>query len=854
MYVIYIELSSKGSNTKKKYQEEIFMPKFFLNLINLTKKAEKLRRKLNEPINQELILDFKTSLSHMPKIKFLSCKNETNYKPDDSNQKGFRKIKYISLFNNPERVIIRPTLPKLNNKMDSISIDSNNEKNSINFLTNNVNNEKIEKIKREHSFKVFSIKIRKTQMKLNRNKSHIYNNFNINRKFLNNRSFPKRPVINNESPRKNCSMTSNINNKESENSNYGLNSNSSNNIKPIYFNKKNNLFINNYIDSYVKNKFRGKKYTIVNKSKDSKESKINNTNENINNNSKININELYLQKETKRKMTNLYFYKSNNNNNNTINNNTNIIYSTSFKKMSKLPKSFKSKEDILNIFTNSSYIDYSLSINSSPSGGVNIYYFNISKMYRRQMIDYMKHRTNWKHIDYSYLNDLSSAQKNNININFEWRYYSNRLNYKKYKYYSNVPNRKLRMINLFEKNYEIGNKKNMFINLISYCDKIKYNIFEIVPFTIILSNTKDLETATKSLKEIIDFLENNKNTEKNIIINKLYREQFWYDKNYENLSNQIIYFNKNFISDKNHWILKPTDMYQGKYIEISNTYGDICRKCNNMFKGVNSNLFREIMEIEENQKNENNNSNSNSIILKKKLLFKKTTLSKMYCCSDIIIQKYLDKPLLYKKRKFDIRCFVLLDSNLNLYYCKEGHLKGSSELYNVDNTNKFIHITNYSFQKKSSSFAKYEYGNEISYADFKSFLTEEGFPLDKFNTMIEEMKFLIKISFKSVNNKLYKTPEVLCFELFGYDFIIDNEFKPWILEINNNPGLGISSPVIEKIIPRMLDDAFRLTIDKVFETKYDKESLDEKGNYKSRFPIEGYRNDENIFEFLCNIK
>ena len=106
----------------------------------------------------------------------------------------------------------------------------------------------------------------------------------------------------------------------------------------------------------------------------------------------------------------------------------------------------------------------------------------------------------------------------------------------------------------------------MFINLISYCDKIKYNIFEIVPFTIILSNTKDLETATKSLKEIIDFLENNKNTEKNIIINKLYREQFWYDKNYENLSNQIIYFNKNFISDKNHWILKPTDMYQGKYI------------------------------------------------------------------------------------------------------------------------------------------------------------------------------------------------------------------------------------------------------------------------------------------------
>ena len=116
------------------------------------------------------------------------------------------------------------------------------------------------------------------------------------------------------------------------------------------------------------------------------------------------------------------------------------------------------------------------------------------------------------------------------------------------------------------------------------------------------------------------------------------------------------------------------------------------------------------------------------------------------------------------------------------------------------------------------------------------------------------MKLLVEISMKAVGNKLLKTNPVLSFEIFGYDFIIDNEFKPWILEINNNPGLGISSPVIQKIIPRMIDDAFRLTIDKVFETRYDKESFDEEGKYKTRFPIEGYRNDENIFEFLCNIK
>ena len=862
-----IELALRDKNGKKKYHEEIFMPKFFLNLLSLTKKAEKLRKKLNKPINQDLILDFKTSLSQMPKINFLSCKNESNNNLENSSQKGFKKIKFISLFNSPERVILRPTLPKINKKIHSISFDGK-DKRQKNNLTKNIN-KKFTKIKRDNSFKVFSIKVKKAQIKLNKNKSFLEPNFNRNRNLLNNLSFPKRQkmnnsITNNELNKNNFSISYNFNNKENseiktekenKENNTILVSNSSHNIKPIYINKRNNLFINNYLDAYFKNKFRTKKIVIVNKTP--KENKQNNTNDNINNKANMDINDLYLQKETKKKVIN-FFFKNNNSYNTTNTNNNN---NPPFKKLSSLPDNFYSKDDLLNKYLNSPYIDYSFIMINSINSNTNIYYFNINKMYRKQMIEYMKHRINWKHIDYSYLNNINANQKNNniINLNFEWKYYSNRLNYKKYKYCSGVPNRKLKMINLFEKNYEIGNKKNMFINLMSYCDKIKYNIFEIVPFTMILSNTKDIELATNALKEIIEFLENNKNTKSNIIINKLYREQFWYDKNFENISNQFIYFNKNFISDKNNWILKPTDMYQGKYIEISNTYDDIYKKCLNMFKGVNSNLFKEIMEIEEeNQKNENKNENINSISsnnnLKKRLSLKKSAISKMYCCSDIIIQKYLDNPLLYKKRKFDIRCFVLLDSNLNLYYCKEGHLKGSSELYNVENTNKFIHITNYSFQKKSSSFAKYEYGNEISYESFKSFLEEEGIPLENFDNMIEEMKFLIKLSFKSVSNKIYKIPDVLCFELFGYDFIIDNEFKPWILEINNNPGLGISSPVIKKIIPRMMDDAFRLTIDKVFETKYDQDSFDEEGNYKSRFPIEGYRNDENIFEFLCNIK
>ena len=464
--------------------------------------------------------------------------------------------------------------------------------------------------------------------------------------------------------------------------------------------------------------------------------------------------------------------------------------------------------------------------------------------------------------------------------------------------------KKLRMVNLFERNYEVGNKKNMFINLINYCDQININAFNLVPFTMIINNTKDVDYCLEAISDIITFVNKHKGINKNIITNKKYNDIFWFDKNFESLKRQYINIDKNFLSQKNYWILKPTDLYQGKCIEISNSFEEISKKCRNMFKGVekkfvpeeiireedlsddennittnnnnnvniNLNNINNInsgkilstineeapenkinLNINTNNTNINNTTNTNNNLTNLTNTNKKKAYSKMYCSNEIVIQKYLDNPLLYYKRKFDIRCFVLVDSNLNVFFCKEGHLKASSEFYDLSCTNKLIHITNYSLQKKSSKFEQYEDGNEISYNDFKKFLGEKNIPLDKFDTMLTQMKYLVEISFKSVGKKMLKTNPVLCFEIFGYDFIIDNDFKPWILEINNNPGLCISSPVIQKLVPRMLDDAFRLTIDKVFDTRYSPDVIDEDGKYKTKYKLDGFNDEENVFEFLCNV-
>lgn len=47
------------------------------------------------------------------------------------------------------------------------------------------------------------------------------------------------------------------------------------------------------------------------------------------------------------------------------------------------------------------------------------------------------------------------------------------------------------------------------------------------------------------------------------------------------------------------------------------------------------------------------------------------------------------------------------------------------------------------------------------------------------------------------------------FELFGADFILTEDFKPWLLEINANPALHASTPITAKMCPQVLEDVLK---------------------------------------------
>ncbi len=74
-----------------------------------------------------------------------------------------------------------------------------------------------------------------------------------------------------------------------------------------------------------------------------------------------------------------------------------------------------------------------------------------------------------------------------------------------------------------------------------------------------------------------------------------------------------------------------------------------------------------------------------------------------------IVQKYIH-PFLFHRRKFDIRCFVLVTSSpfITSYFYPRGYIRTSSIEFSLKNcSNKLIHLTNDAVQKKASEYSKY---------------------------------------------------------------------------------------------------------------------------------------------------
>ena len=340
-------------------------------------------------------------------------------------------------------------------------------------------------------------------------------------------------------------------------------------------------------------------------------------------------------------------------------------------------------------------------------------------------------------------------------------------------------------------------------------------------------NGNNFKENMKNFEEIFTNIQAYTESEsQNAKITSYYSENFKCDIHNQKFGNCRIFFPSTHYAGDNLWIIKPTDLYGGKCIQITDSFQGIEKIVKKFYEGVEKKVLDDSVS-ESDSENENK------------------PMQNRYRASTVLLQKYIESPLLYYGRKFDIRMWALIDSDMNLYCFKEGHLKTTSKEYTTKTTDKFVHITNYSLQKRTNNFEKFEIGNEVSFKEFQKCLNQVYDGKDFYKEIVPQMNDIIIHTALSIKDKINKKDRQHCYLLLGYDFMIDINFKVWLIEINKNPGLVESSPVINSLVPRLLDDCFKLTLDRIFDSRT-------VGDVK--YPVEDYNDDENMFQFLISLK
>ena len=198
-----------------------------------------------------------------------------------------------------------------------------------------------------------------------------------------------------------------------------------------------------------------------------------------------------------------------------------------------------------------------------------------------------------------------------------------------------------------------------------------------------------------------------------------------------------------------------------------------------------------------------------------------------------VVSLYLSSPFLIHNLKFDMRIYVLVTSYepLRIYLYEEGLARFASEEYTglTRKDARCMHLTNYSVNKRSdnyvpnSDYRRDNVGHKWSLTALFKHLETIGADTDFLWTKIYD---LIVKAVVAVQEEVVEACTDLgltaghCFDLFGFDVLLDNALKPWLLEVNLSPSLATDSSLDLFLKTNLLIDTFNLVGVQRPERKY----------------------------------
>ncbi|XP_061165499.1 tubulin polyglutamylase ttll6-like isoform X9 [Saccostrea echinata] len=189
----------------------------------------------------------------------------------------------------------------------------------------------------------------------------------------------------------------------------------------------------------------------------------------------------------------------------------------------------------------------------------------------------------------------------------------------------------------------------------------------------------------------------------------------------------------------------------------------------------------------------------------------------------MICQQYMSRPFLIDGFKFDLRIYTLVTScdPLRIFLFKDGLARFATNKYiepthnNVDNV--FMHLTNYAINKHSEDFIRDdEAGSKRRISTINKYLRDKGYDVDKMWADIDDVIIKTLISAHSVLKHNYRTcfPNHVkgsaCFEILGFDVLLDRKLRPQVLEVNHSPSFNTDSELDREIKGALVWDSLNL--------------------------------------------
>nr|XP_020665513.1 tubulin polyglutamylase TTLL6 isoform X2 [Pogona vitticeps] len=190
---------------------------------------------------------------------------------------------------------------------------------------------------------------------------------------------------------------------------------------------------------------------------------------------------------------------------------------------------------------------------------------------------------------------------------------------------------------------------------------------------------------------------------------------------------------------------------------------------------------------------------------------------------DMICQLYISKPFIIDGFKFDLRVYVLVTScdPLRVYVYKEGLARFATSAYSEPSHSNLddvcMHLTNYSINKHSANFVRDEdSGSKRKLSTFNNYMEQNGYETERIWKDIEDVVVKTLISAHPIIKHNYLTcfPShtmwSACFEILGFDILLDRKLKPWLLEVNHSPSFSTDSWLDKEVKDQLLYDTLVL--------------------------------------------